>query len=435
MMASREFDHHPVTIYSNLMEWLHALNMRSAPAAQWMATIVSAKGMREDEIERSGLLSFLDGFDSTDKVTKAQLLDVAEDGLSYCLFTVRTERSISYRPALQSAAFTSEAIPKKVLDTFSDGEIVSCHNLVSFNYRIVRLKFMGMFGSGESWCVFDEHWHRFKPYKNYQNAVDAVDFLYTVAADRFSEYSSKTPRNYYERYSLLGKNSSYKEWVVCLLDWPAVYENSHFDLENLVLHIRTSEWKDTKDQPLLLIDEIQSDWHACGRDNGYYDIGTIADEDSDAVPDAPFKKEWHELGIKLAIWIALQSGHRRVAFTRSNVHKSRYGKDLEGFHILYDQLIPKALDKLAIKFQCTLEPGMILTSKPTDTIRFKSGTGWELRKQGKDEDIQIIKNQVVAMRYLESRGQKKSEEVRVFEISPAMVELVRTEGLPLFGWW
>ncbi len=434
-MTSREFESHPVTLYSNLMEWLQALNMRSAPAAQWIATIVSAKGIREEEVERSGLLSFLDEFDKTDKVAKEQLLEAAKDGLSDCLFTIRTERSISYRPALQSTAFTSEAIPKKVLDSFSDGEIISCHKLVSYNYKIVRLKFTGMFGSGESWFVFDEHWRQFKPSKSYKNAVDAVDFLYTVAADRFSEYTSKAPRNYYERYSLLGKNSSYKEWVVCLPDWPEAYENSHFDLNNLVLHIRTSEWKDTKDRPLLLIDEIQSDWHALGRDNGYYDIGTIVDEGSNAVPEVPFKREWHELGIKLAVWIALQSGHRRVAFTRSNVHKSRYGKDLEGFHLLYDQLIPKALDKLATKFKCTLERGMILISKPTDTIRFKSGTGWELRKQGTDEDIQIIKNQVVAMRYLESRGQKLSEEVLVFEISPILADFVKSKGLPLFGWW
>ena len=435
MKYSRVFDSHPVVTYSNLMEWLNELSMRSAPAKQWISTINAAKGIRTEEIERSGLLQFLVEFDDAHRLTKEQLLNVAKECLSNCLFTVRTERSIHYRPALQSAAFSSETIPKKVLNTFSNGEIVSCHKLVSFNYRIVRLKFIGMFGSGESWFVFDEHWLQFKPVKNYKNAAYAVDFLYSVAASKFSEYTSQVPRNYYELYSLLGKNSSYKEWLICLQDWPEAYENLHFDLNNLVLHIRTSEWKDTKDKPLLLIDEIQSDWHALGRDNGYYNIGTILDEGSDAVPDAPFKKEWHELGIKLAVWIALQSGHHRVAFTRSNVHKSRYGKDLEGFHLLYDQLIPKALAKLAVKFKCTLEPAMISISKPTDSLRFKSGVGWQFHKQGTDEEIQIIKNQVVAMRYLESRGQKSSEEVLVFEISSELADLVKSKGLPLFGWW
>jgi hypothetical protein len=431
----REFDNHRLTTYSNLMEWLHKLNMRSAPASQWMATISAAKGVREDEIDKSGLLQFLLEFNAAHKFTKKELLNIAEYRFASCQLTLRTERLTTYRPALQSAAFSSETIPQKVLDTFTDAAIVNCHKLESFNYKLVRLKFIGMFGCGEGWVVFDENWQRFKPYKDYINAVDAIDFLYTVAADRFSEFSSNSPRNHYERYSLLGKNSSYKEWVVCLPDWPETYENTHFYLKNLVLHIRTSEWKDTKDQPLLLIDEIQSDWHALGRDNGYYDLGTLSDEGSNAVPEAPFKKEWHELGIKLAIWIALQSGHRRVAFTNSNVHQSRYGKDLEGFRLLYDQLIPKALAKLAARFDCSLESAKIAVSQPTDTLRYQNGTGWELRKQGKDEDIQIIKNQVVAMRYLESRGQKKSEEVLVFEISPALAESVRNKGVPLFGWW
>ena len=223
--------------------------------------------------------------------------------------------------------------------------------------------------------------------------------------------------------------------VVGLPAWPAAFDNSHFELKNLVLHIRTSEWKDTKDQPLLLIDEIQSDWHARGRVHGYYGLSALADEGGNAVPEAPFKKEWHELGIKLAIVVALQSGHRRVAFTNSHVHKSRYGQDLEGFDLLYDQLIPKALAKLAAKFKCTLQAAMIVISKPTDNIRYKNGVGWELRKHGNNDEIQIIKNQVVAMRYLQSRGQQKQEEVRVFELSPELVDLVQNKGMPLFGWW
>ncbi|HEY9269270.1 MAG TPA: hypothetical protein VIO39_07475 [Methylotenera sp.] len=435
-MVNRTFDDHPITLYSNLMEWLQKLSMRSASSAQWIATIISAKGIREEEIKRSGLLSFLCEFDGADKVLKERLLEVAEYGLYGCLFTVRTERSTTYRPELQSAAFAPDTIPQKVLDTFSDAEIVSCHKLVSFNYKVVKLRFTGMFGSGESWFVFDEHWHQFKPSQSYGNPVEAIDFLYTVAAEKFSEYSSHSPCNYYERYSLLGKNNRYREWLVCLPDWPESFEQSHFDLLNVILHLRTSEWEDANGEPLLLVDEMQSDWHAAGREHDYYPINADIDNDETAgVPDAPFKKEWYELGIKLAIWIALQSGHNRVAFTTGNIHKARYGQDLDGFHLLYDQLIPKALSKLVDKFKCSLDLANIEISKPTDTIRFKNGTGWELRKQGKNDDVQIIRNQVVAMRYLKGRGQKQEEELRVLEVSPELTELVKSKGLPLFGWW
>jgi len=435
-MASRAFDNHSLVLYSNLMEWLHSLKMRSAPAKQWLSTIQSAKGIREDEIHRSGLVNFLIELESTQKVNKSELLDIAQKGLSDCSITIRTERTTTYVPALQSAAFTSDIIPQKVLDSFADAEIVSCHKLTSFNYKIVRLKFTNMFGSGESWVVFDQHWHRFKPYRNYTTAVDAVDFLYSVAKDKFSNYCSNSPKNYYERYSLLGKNNSYKEWLVCLPYWKDGFEQLHFDLMNVILHLRTSEWKDTDNKPLLLIDEIQSDWHAAGRERGYHEIGEDIDPyNPAAVPDVPFKKEWYELGVKLAIWVALQSGHNRVAFTKANVHKVRYKQDLDGFHLLYDQLIPKALAKLADKFNCSLDLANIEVSKPTDTIRFKNGTGWELRKQGKNDDVQIIRNQVVAMRYLKGRGQKQKEEVRVLEVSPELNELVKSKGLPLFGWW
>lgn len=278
MADLRVFDDHPLKIYSNLLGWLQALTMRSSSAQQWIATIQSATSMRQDEIDSSGLIAFLEPLDAAHKVTKVQLLTIAEAGLAACQLTLRTERSTIYRPELQSAAFSSETIPQKILDSFTDAQIISCHNLVSFNYRLVRLKFTGMFGCGEIWVVIDERWQRFKPYQDYKNAVDAIDALYTVASNRFRAYSSKTPINYYERYSLLGKNSSYTEWLVCLPAWPAVFDNSHFDLKNLILHIRTSQWKDTKDQPLLLIDEMQSDWHALGRDHGYYGIGVIAEE-------------------------------------------------------------------------------------------------------------------------------------------------------------
>lgn len=434
-MARRTFDRHPVKLYSNLMDWLHSLKMRSAPAQQWIATILSTKGIREEEIERSGLLSFLVGFDSAEKIAKMHLIETAEKELSACVFTVKTERSISYRPALQFASLSIKSIPQRVLDTFATAEFVSCHKLSSFDYKVVRLRFTGMFGSGESWFVFDEHWRQFKPSQSYGNAVDAVDFLYTVAADKFSAYSSRTPRNFYELYSLLGKNSSYKEWVVCIPAWPGDFEQSHFDLINVILHLRTSEWKDDKDQPLFLIDEIQSDWHALGRVNGYYDIGTDVESDSDSVPDAPFKKEWHELGIKLAIWLALQAGHHRVAFTSANVHQSRYGRHLEGFHLLYDQLVPKALDKIARKFNCSLYPTKITISKPKDNIRYMPGAGWELRSSGHEEENKVVRNEVVAMRYLKNRGIQKQEEVRVFEISLELINFVKSKGMPLFGLW
>lgn len=436
MDIRRQFEKHEITSYSNLLKWLKSLSLFSASPSQWIATINASKGIRKEEIKRSELLKTLSLYTDDKKLTKKYLLEIAEENLNLCKITLQTERTTSYRPALQTKSFPRELIPQKLIDTFENNEIIGCYKLSSYSYRLIGLRFTGMFGSGESWFVFDEHWRQFRPKKSYQSPLEAVDFLYTEAVAKFSQYSSHSSRNYYEKYALLTKNDSYKEWLVNLPNWLGTFENQHFDLENTVLHLRTSEWHDSRNMPLLLIDEIQSDWHASGRINGYYELGSLTDEKmSNTVADAPFNNEWHELGIKIAIWIALKSGHTRVAFTHGGVHSERYQNNFQGFHLLYDQTIPKVLSKLASKYKCSFGSATITVSKPNENIRYKNGIGWELSTDSENIKPKIIQNEVVAMRYLKSTGKKIDEDVRVFEISPELEVLVKNKGLPLFGWW
>jgi len=90
---------------------------------------------------------------------------------------------------------------------------------------------------------------------------------------------------------------------------------------------------------------------------------------------------------------------------------------------------------LSDKFKCHLGSAIIKISKPNDSIHYKRGLGWECRTHDQNEKSRIIKNEVVEMLYLVSRGQKKKEEVQTFEISPVLACIVKSKGLPLFGWW
>ena len=438
MTESNRFEYHPIATYSSLLEWLQSLTMRSASPSQWLATINSAKGIRTDEIVRSELITFLDQFKESLKITKSQLMEVAEYALSTCKISIQTEVAKAYRPTLQSKRFTREEIPKRLTNSFTKGEIISCIKLTSFNYKMIGLRFnTSLFGIIDSWFVFDDRWKKFKPFRSYKTPVEAIDFLYSAAIAKFSQHRSHASRNHYERYALLGIRRSYKEWIISIPNWTGIFNDAHFDVENTIIHLRTSEWKDNDGKPLFLVDEIQSDWHAMGRSNGYYydSDDSINEDESDLVPDAPYIKEWHELGIKIATALALQSGHTRVAFTTGNVHCARYGNDLDGFYLLYDQLIPKALEKIAAKFKCNLSQSTITTSTPKHTLRNLRDGGWELNSSVKGELETVIRNEEVAIRFMQSRGQKKLEEVRVLEISPALADIVKKKGLPLFGWW
>jgi hypothetical protein len=117
----------------------------------------------------------------------------------------------------------------------------------------------------------------------------------------------------------------------------------------------------------LFIEEIQSDWHQAGRKKGYatvnklpenysvkQDLGSsgqpwgVVDENGEfitsgfhksekdaiteaiqklnkgTVPDAPFKKSWHELALKRAIQEAVDKGYDKLAFTTGKTQAERY---------------------------------------------------------------------------------------------------------------
>lgn len=115
-------------------------------------------------------------------------------------------------------------------------------------------------------------------------------------------------------------------------------------------------------QKVLHVEEIQSDWHQQGRKKGYggrpiagfkYDLGKndwVRADDKEAthfgdatgqddklwdtreeaarnqsgVPDAPFKKNWHELAMKRVLNYAAENGYDRVAITPGVEQADRY---------------------------------------------------------------------------------------------------------------
>jgi hypothetical protein len=148
-------------------------------------------------------------------------------------------------------------------------------------------------------------------------------------------------------------------------DAPGTFRSDHWDEPNVLAHVRLNERMAPDGQRVLLIEEIQSDWHQAGRKAGYGDrTGTrygIVDQDGHArgewasrqeaeqylknppafvdaarsrirefgvtvpgVPDAPFKTSWPALAMKRMIAYAVDHGFDRVAWLPGDVHAERY---------------------------------------------------------------------------------------------------------------
>lgn len=160
-----------------------------------------------------------------------------------------------------------------------------------------------------------------------------------------------------------------------------IYKSSHFDEPNILAHIRVNDRIDADGKKMLLVEEIQSDWHQAGREKGYktgkertavevereLNIATqkrsrLIDEaaalpDSEmtkfkamneeikklseqatklseeftnllnkpeGVPDAPFKDTWYQLSLKRILKYAADNGYDRVGLTTGNQQIDRY---------------------------------------------------------------------------------------------------------------
>ncbi|MGH8156595.1 MAG: hypothetical protein ACREPQ_00615 [Rhodanobacter sp.] len=155
--------------------------------------------------------------------------------------------------------------------------------------------------------------------------------------------------------------------------WQGSFGRSHFDEENVLVHLRLNQRVDALGRRVLFVEEVQSDWHQAGRAFGYrpsnpyqvlagtdgallagpfatrpqadtvaerlrkdgqsamVDPPTWADQASNgSVPDAPFKAtaDWATLAFKQALRMAVQSDCEAIAWANGTLQTERY--DLSG---------------------------------------------------------------------------------------------------------
>jgi hypothetical protein len=169
------------------------------------------------------------------------------------------------------------------------------------------------------------------------------------------------------------------------------YRSSHFNEPNILAHMRVNDRVDADGKKMLLIEEVQSDWHQAGREKGYntpekraaeqkkfddllierQQLGErqkqleelaspytsqgkdaprdILDEwnsvsnrlnrlqteqnrlgrsTGEGVPDAPFKETWHQLALKRALKEAVDKGYDRIGLTTGKQQIDRFSDQL-----------------------------------------------------------------------------------------------------------
>lgn len=147
----------------------------------------------------------------------------------------------------------------------------------------------------------------------------------------------------------------------------------HWRQTDVLAHTRLQDMVDAEGKKVLFVDEVQSDWHQAGRDDGYQseneatarekfvvelleggedgaeglyavfeaDDGAPVTEiwayseseayqrmadwsDRGKVPDAPYRDTWHEYVLKRILRMAAEGGYDKVAWTTGQMQADRY---------------------------------------------------------------------------------------------------------------
>lgn len=234
-------------------------------------------------------------------------------------------------------------------------------------------------------------------------------------------------------------------------DKSRAFSSGHFGDEGkqLLAHARVQDMTGPNGEKIMVIDEIQSDLHQAGRKKGYsnpeerqYIVDKLArneeltpEEDAlrlrylkqDMPPDAPFKKNWHELVMKRLVDDAAKGGYDRVIITPGAEQALRYEKPelIKGMQSFYDQILPNY-----IKNQYGVEVGQHpLSLREFDVVTGNGGEGFVVVPKGSGQTIAkyptIEQAQAAA-------DQMSNVNYHSFDITPEMRESITTHGQPFY---
>ena len=158
------------------------------------------------------------------------------------------------------------------------------------------------------------------------------------------------------------------------------------------------------------------------------------------VPDAPFRKNYHEFVLKNLLREAAENGYTHLAWTTGQMQEDRWSSDYaEGYRIEYDQDIPKFLNKYGKQWGAKVEKMNLenyTPGAPEDLARAqKDLADWqrELQKADDEDQEEFIKLQI---RYTEKEIEEllnRGDLVWAIPITPAMRDSVLYEGQPRYA--
>ncbi len=338
---------------SRLCEYLATQAPAKAGAAQWLGTIrnLTNKGLRNEELQRSGLIDFLERKDGDASPLTGKELAQAVDfsALSLSVIANITEARTQLRFEVVSdrplAKIKGEAKPQA-----GQQRQLRLFDRV-LGYRIEEVEHTALWGKDRHWqaVAFDGRVLRNRGTRRaiFESSAKAVSRAQEHAREVLPKLLASER---WVDWSWTG-GEEYREWLITLPLFPGTYFSSHFGVRNVLAHVRCDLREGADGERVLMLHEVQSDWMQVAR-------RSIRDSDKDADVDDlfPFLHEWPALALKLVLLHAADLGADALGWTRGAHQAHRYGGlGSEGLKELYDRTLPREAKRMLKPFGMACE--------------------------------------------------------------------------------
>jgi hypothetical protein len=424
---STELAHPPLA--SSLPKLIRALKMRHANAEHWEAALrsLAGKGLKSEELNESGVLIRLKTRFPGKILSQAQVFSLIEfDHVTprlVCESRFGFETKAGWDECCECVP-QKEFVKRGLWGGKGDGSwYVIRHRHRALGWSIVRCRYLDLFVRHlDWWWILDEHGKKIarQPEDGFSSPERAIHYAEFEIKSRFKSMGRDLALTKWEQYSLPG-GDGYREILIQLHDWPDTYQARHFETRNVLIHIRSGIRETNDGRRVLFLDEIQSDWHA--------DIHWKRNKNAEEPPpDAPFRKDWPLLALKLMLWWSQRQGLDGLAWSTAELQAARW-REYKPPEMLYRSALPDAARSMARVLNLDFTQTRMSVRDNTRCVELSNDGRWVVLNQS---GVQITKpfwSQGQAETFANLTGTFVTLDVPVLWLN----DLPRIKAIPLYG--
>ena len=307
-----------------------------------------------------------------------------------------------------------------------------------------------LFGQQHYWSVSvpcgRKHMPTYDPSKRFDSPAEALAYGKSLVGDMAAKWRSEGfvgpayAMNHFSEY-ILPDGGNYSEWLITAPHVPETYSRSHFDVDNVVAHVRTTDRVSSQADRLLVMEEIQSDWNQSLREAEHVlaDRGWIAGErypcDLDIPPVNPYLHHWLDAAVRMMILLAGKKGYHGIAWLPGRLHAERFPKAVaSGLETFYDRIVLKAVEKLGRSWGKHVERRQITTrTRRYRSIYSSTDQRWWVIEEATQRVVEKFDDAARAKKHRASLETLTKEDIFVLLIDNGMRNDLKLNGLPRIG--